>query len=78
MRGQGPYGQPPHAPLQTHSTTNFQPPPAPGSGPKVMTETTQQRKPELFDMTINDHMMEAKEDTERELMEHSRKAKQKK
>ena len=44
----------------------------------MMTGRTQQKQPEMFDMIINDHIMEAKEDTERELMEHSRKAKQKK
>jgi hypothetical protein len=42
-----------------------------------MTGTTQQRKPEVFDLTIGDTVMEAKRDTERELMEYARRRKQK-
>ena len=73
----GGHGQPPNAPLQTHSTTNPHPPPPPSSGPKVMTGTSQQRKPEVFDLTIGDTVMEANTETERELAERIRQVKQK-
>ena len=68
----GGHGQPPNAPLQTHSTTNPHPPPPPSGGPKAMTGTRQQRVPQQFDMTIGDTMMDAKEETERVLTERIR------
>jgi hypothetical protein len=41
-----------------------------------MTGITQQRKPEVFDLTIGDSMMEVNRDTERELTERVRRRKQ--
>lgn len=67
---------PPHAPLQTHSS-NHGPPPDGSNGPKAMTGTTQQIKPEVFDLTIGDTVMEVKRDTERELVEYARRRRQK-
>ena len=66
---QGPHGQPPHGPAQTHSTTG-NPPPPPSNGPRAMTGTAELRKPEIFDMALNDHMEETSDETARVLAEH--------
>jgi hypothetical protein len=43
-----------------------------------MTGTTQQRTPELFDLTVNDTIMDAHRETERELEERGRQARRRK
>ena len=43
-----------------------------------MTGTAELRKPEIFDMALNDHMGETGDDTARVLAEHKRGAEQKK
>ena len=67
---------PPNAPAHTLSS-NHGPPPDGSDGPKAMTGITQQVKPEMFDLTIGDTIMDANRDTERELVEHARRRKQK-
>ena len=65
MRGQGPYGQPPHAPVQPY--TGGAPPRPDGGGPKAMVDSAQPRTPEIFDLTINDRVRKAGEDAAAEV-----------
>ena len=78
--------QPPHAPLQTYATTGG-PPPPPENGPKraarklakrLMKKTTPGATTEIFDMTINDDMHDAGDDTAKVLAEHAKVGKGKK
>ena len=43
-----------------------------------MTGKAQERKPEMFDLPLNDHMDEAGDDTAKVLIEHKQAAEQKK
>ena len=43
-----------------------------------MTGTAELRKPEIFDMALNDHMEETRDETARVLAEHKQTAEQKK
>ena len=70
----GGQGQPPHAPLQTYSTTGG-PPPPPSRGAKKLAKRLLRKtpnKPELFDLTINDDMGDAGDDTAKVLAENER------
>ena len=70
----GGQGQPPHAPLQTYSTTGG-PPPPPSKGAKKLAKRLLRNtpnRPELFDLTINDDMGDAGDDTAKVLAENER------
>ena len=71
---QGGQGQPPHAPLQTHSTTSGPPPPPSRGAKKIAQQIFKQtgQRPEVFEMAASDAMQEAANETARVLAENER------